>query len=64
MARGFLGLVGAALLLFGGFLFVVAIFSQPDAWGFRSAYLAFGVILAVIGAVMYLASRGASRPKP
>jgi hypothetical protein len=59
-----LGTVGLTLVLLGAVLMGSGLLSTPDAWGFNRALAAFGVMMLILGAVLYVAARTKSKQKP
>lgn len=59
-----LGTVGLTLLLFGAVLMGVGLLSTPDAWGFNRAVAVFGLLMLILGAVLYAAARTSNKQKP
>jgi hypothetical protein len=59
-----LGTVGLTLVLLGAVLVGVGLLSTPDAWGFNRAVAVFGLMMLILGGLLYAAARTKTKQKP
>jgi hypothetical protein len=59
-----LGTVGLTLVLLGAVLVGVGLLSTPDAWGFNRAVTVFGLMMLILGGLLYAAARTKTKQKP
>jgi len=59
-----LGTVGLTLVLLGAVLMGIGLLSAPDPWGFNRTLAVFGLLMLILGALLYAAARTNNKRKP